>query len=1144
MPPRHPRHTLLVCGCALVLAAAPAPLASQNAGGGQNGRGVGGRSEIFAGGELESYLRYLQTMGAVPAYPWSLRALSPQEVDRLLTRGAAGPGAARYNLGPTAQSGSGARGGLRLDVVRPSVSLIGNSGFPFGSNDGPVWAGRGLTTVAQLGVAARWGPLSLTVAPLLFRAENAAFTLKSNGQTGALAFADGRYPRSIDRPQRFGDSPYAVLDPGQSTLRLDALGVTAGVSAANQTWGPADRHTLVLSNNAAGFRHVFFGTARPRDIWIAKAHGRVFYGDLRQSDWSSVTGAPGRRFMAGLVGVVQPRGLPGLELGLTRFFHEPWPSTGITWQYFAKPFESFLRSRLPPNPDFPLNPNWSIDNQVASVFARWVLPRSGFEVYGEFGHEDHSWNLRDMAMEPDHSSAFTLGFRKVWPRSDGGFVALRFETIDAQPSNLDHVHEQGAWYVHGRTRQGHTERGQVLGSAAAVGGAGSFLALEVYRPRGRWTVTWSRELRGMIGRYLETLVVNPRGVDAIHSLGVDALLFAGPVDVAAGVTLAYDFNRDFRSDLGNVNAHLGATVALQRRPDRQGEGAPRSALAAGSPGEPGETSPAGQQAAALTPDSAALSWLTYGPPAGSERHAADRLATLGGVEDDRARLAQLLGASQPGGRLIRRPTGAWRPLPGDASRVRWALVAPELVTVYNSTFPFSLNDGALWAARGANGAFTTGLRAAWGPVHLTLAPQLVYSQNRRFALPDSDVALPIPADRSPFSSPYHIRPYSADLPIRQGDHALTRLDPGQSTVALRKGEAEVGLTTENEWWGPGVRNAIVMSDQAAGIPRLFVRSARPLRTRIGTFEGVWQVGGLSESRFFDSTSTNDLRSISALVLSWSPPGDPGLTLGLARSVYGPVGGWSSVPVHFLDVLLGSGRPNDRPAADSTQTPGRDQLYSLFGRWVFPKDGLEAWFEWARAEWPASLRDWLTAPAHTRGYTLGIQWARPVRAGAGVVRLQGELTNLERNASYHDRPEGTWYTSRASIQGYTQMGQVIGAGIGPGASSEWLAADYFAPRWSAGVFVGRVRWENDALYEVKKNAAPHLNLRCSQDVSLLGGLHGSVSGPWGLASAALTLQHRLAMYFEYDTWCDRGADFSLVNRPNNATLEVRFSPRFP
>jgi len=284
---------------------------------------MGGRSEVFAGGELENYLRALQLAGQVPVYPWSVRAFSPREIDSLVPRVSAHPWARRYDL-----ASSPARRGLRVDLVRPRVTLIENTRFPYGRNDGPVWAGRGLTTVVQAGVALRYGRFSATIAPLVFRAENASFPLMPNGETGRLVYADGMSPETIDRPQRFGPGPHTVLDPGQSTIRVDLGKITAGISTANQIWGPADQSPLILSNNAAGFPNVFFATTRPVDVWIARVHGRLVYADLRQSAYSSLAGQSSGRFAPGLVAVVEPRGTYGLELGLARFFHRDWPAGG------------------------------------------------------------------------------------------------------------------------------------------------------------------------------------------------------------------------------------------------------------------------------------------------------------------------------------------------------------------------------------------------------------------------------------------------------------------------------------------------------------------------------------------------------------------------------------------------------------------------------------------------------------------------------------------------------------------------------------------------------------------------------------------------------------------------------------------------
>lgn len=537
----------------LTLAVVPASLAAQGT------PRVGGRSEFFAGGDLENYLRLLQTTGAVPLYPWSVRGFSPGEVDRLVPPDSAHPWAGRYDLAPPTCHGDrlDPLRSLSLDLVRPRVTFIENTAFPFGANDGPVWAGRGLTTVVQAGVAIRYGPLSATFAPIVFRAENAAFDLLPNGRSGDLVYADGTYPGKIDLPQRFGDASYTVVNPGQSTLRLDVGALAVGVSTANQVWGPADRNPLILGNNAAGFSHLFLGTAHPVDLWIAQMHGRIVYGDLRQSPYSSVSGPGSRRFGAGYVAVVEPRGARGLELGVTRFFHRSWPEGGPGWKDFLWPLQSILKAD-PSDPRF-ANP----DNQLISVFGRWVLPRSGLEVYGEFARDDNARDLRDLLLEPDHDVGYTLGLRKILRSSSARLVVVRAEVMNARITNIERGSRgESPLYVHASQRQGHTQYGQILGAPDGYGGASSFLAVDFFHPKGRWSVSWNRSLRGTDGPYGS---VQPRGIDVVHSVAVEGLLFRGAFDLSGGLTAALDLNRDFRRDVFNLNVFIGVTGNLARR---------------------------------------------------------------------------------------------------------------------------------------------------------------------------------------------------------------------------------------------------------------------------------------------------------------------------------------------------------------------------------------------------------------------------------------------------------------------------------------------------------------------------------------------------------------------------------------------------
>ena len=501
-------------------------------------------SEVFVGSEVESYLRVLQLRGIVPEQPWSLRPFSPAELDRLAPPDSGHPWAGRYGFrSPDRES---------LAPIRPGVSAIVNTTFPYGHNDGAVWAGRGVTLVADAGFRARLGLLSLTIDPIAFVAQNAAFRLIPNPDT-ISRYADPVYGSQIDLPQRFGNRPYAVLDPGQSTLRLDAGAVALGMSTANEYWGPAREFPIILGNNAAGFPHVFFGTARPLDLSVVRISARLIWGRLSQSDYSPDTVAGGLRFGTGAVAALTSRYVPGLEIGGSRFAHLYWPGGRLSLNDVLYPLRSQRGAHFAGK---------ERDNQLAAIFFRWARPRSGFEVYAEYGRDDFWEDRRELATEPDHYGGYTIGFAKVW---GGGPVlhAVRAEIQDLQPSVLAQGRGVFPFYIHSSyVRQGHTERGQLLGSYAGLGGGGGIAAFETYYPGGRWTVSWTRILQRQRGAFFPDSILDPRGLDVMHALSWSALFFRGRYDITTSATLVYEFNRNFRADYVDVNATFGVRAVL------------------------------------------------------------------------------------------------------------------------------------------------------------------------------------------------------------------------------------------------------------------------------------------------------------------------------------------------------------------------------------------------------------------------------------------------------------------------------------------------------------------------------------------------------------------------------------------------------
>lgn len=498
---------------------------------------------------------------------------------------------------------------------------------------------------------------------------------------------------------------------------------------------------------------------------------------------------------------------------------------------------------------------------------------------------------------------------------------------------------------------------------------------------------------------------------------------------------------------------------------------------------------------------------------------AQAVVTVSGDSVDRLRMSELDGTARTDALMLRSTSSLTDPRRSGLAPRNFALVFPMMQFVANSALPFGQNDGALWAGKGANVRVLGGFTASFGPVRLVVIPELAYSSNNRLSIDPTDVrfARPVPASRSRFSSPFNVYPYSIDMPWRFGDQSISRIFPGQSSLTLRAGPVEVGAATENEWWGPAIRNAIVMSDNAPGFPHAFLRTSRPLSTPLGRFDARWIVGGIHESDFFNNSIADDVRSLSAIALAWKQSASSGLTLGFTRSVFSPVDGYSDVAGSTFDAFRNTGHPNARALTDSTVIPGPDQIFSLFARMALPRYGLESYVEWGRADFPVSPRDLLEQPNHSRGYTAGLQWVRAF--GESRIRLQGELTSVEQSSTFRFRPIGSFYTSRAVSQGYTNEGQLIGAGIGPGSSGGWLAGDYFRGGWQFGVNIGRTRFNNDAFF-----LQPYAN-RCGHDVTVYPGVRSSYSNRYFRLGVDFAAASRYNTFFQNKASCDSGGEGS-------------------
>jgi hypothetical protein len=494
------------------------------------------------------------------------------------------------------------------------------------------------------------------------------------------------------------------------------------------------------------------------------------------------------------------------------------------------------------------------------------------------------------------------------------------------------------------------------------------------------------------------------------------------------------------------------------------------------------------------------------------------LVLPGGVSDDDWR-ARHMRDSMPYPMMRRQTEDARRTLaasPHSASAFGVAMLAPEVLLANQTAYSLPDNDGAMWAGRGATwsvtaGAAICGRDGRWGAF---VAPTLWRSANRDTRLVSDPEVVPDfwTGASVPWASPYHWPGRSLDRPRRFGDERLTTVDVGVLAAWFRTPSQRVegGITTEPEWWGPGLRNALLLSTQSAGVPRAYVRTGRPLRLK-GTIEAQLFVGRLDWSDYFRSAPPSDTaRTLAGAAIVWRPWFESQLQLGISRLVAREVLKGPEMIRRFTDVFTSVGTPNAVPVADRNDRPGADQLFSVFAHYRLPDDGTEAWIEWARAQQPVSFADLLQEPAHSRAFTFGLQHVRALPKSGWHVRAAVEMSSTNQTGSFNRRPSGSFYTSRSVLGGFTQRGQVLGAVIGPGSVTQWAALDVAGPAFSAGVFVQRTKWDDDSFYVIPR---PVGNGLCKHDVSMAYGTRGVWTTPWlGQLEAALSAQWRQNVNF--------------------------------
>ncbi len=326
---------------------------------------------------------------------------------------------------------------------------------------------------------------------------------------------------------------------------------------------------------------------------------------------------------------------------------------------------------------------------------------------------------------------------------------------------------------------------------------------------------------------------------------------------------------------------------------------------------------------------------------------------------------------------------------------------------YNGHPSNNRNDGGMIPARGYQSLVSAGLFAKVGPLSVQIRPEYVFAGNAAF---------------KEFSSHYG----SADLPVRFGQDSYSRLSWGQSSIRLNFERVSFGISNENLWWGPGKQNSLLMSNTAPGFKHLTLNTTSPIKTPIGSIETQIIAARLEGSGYKEGLP-DDWRYLSGLVLSYQPRWFPGLFLGLTRSFQTYHEDMDDGLGDYLPLFQAFQKKNT-----IEDVKRRDQLTSVFARWLLTKSRAEVYFEYGLNDHSYNTRDFLMSPEHSRAYTIGMTKLIPYKGRKNeYINLGIELTHMEQSIDRILREAGEWYMHSEVIHGYTNRGEVLGAGIGPG-----------------------------------------------------------------------------------------------------------------
>jgi hypothetical protein len=360
----------------------------------------------------------------------------------------------------------------------------------------------------------------------------------------------------------------------------------------------------------------------------------------------------------------------------------------------------------------------------------------------------------------------------------------------------------------------------------------------------------------------------------------------------------------------------------------------------------------------------------------------------------------------------------------------------------NSLLPVSYNDGNMFPSRGWQERYSVGANIHIGILDINFQPEKLSLENKRQELFLGDMG-------NYWAKYYQIAANYTSHFRSFGNERIDTTTFGQTRVGISTKKIALGVSNQNLWWGPGSRNSLLMTNNAAGFKHLYINTNEPIKTSAGTFEFNAIVGTIDTTRYVDPDDSLmrticpgcmvdkniNSRTIKAITVIWQPKWIPNFYLGYAYSK------------QYYD--------NDSTSLQKNTTffPGDRKsttIGSLYFRFLMPKDHLEFYGEIGQQNETPWLWNFFKK-SNATAFIIGSRKLFPIKSNKSYIELELEFAQLQLmnprlvftpGDAVHSGPQvNSWYTSNIIRQGYTNNGQLLGASIGPGSNSQTFGVAY-------------------------------------------------------------------------------------------------------